>query len=472
MRLLRSLRFRLAAWYCVALALGLALIGVMLFALARHHVLRHYDGPLQSKGEKVFRILNGQKPGRDLSPDQMGAINQIGRLVLVEGHDKGRQVIYYWPEMATRDLDAYLKQMRLEGRTGPAFETFEHRGIRWRVHSRPYRLQDGRAGSILIIEDLRDVQAMIRRLLLDYLSLAAIGILISFYGSYWLSGRALKPVFRIIDAAKEIEASNLHQRLPHSGLDCEIGSLVDTLNRMFERLEASFEAMKRFTADASHELRSPLATVRNTIDVTLAKPRTPEEYQAAMRSNGEEIDRIRAIVEDLLLFARADAGRLSLKLNPVQLDGIVEAQVEAHQFQAEERNIRLDLKHLVPDEMAGDERWLHQVLGNLLDNALKYTPEGGEVTVDMGRVGQAIQVRVHDSGPGIPEADLDRVFERFFRSDPSRSRANVPGLGLGLAIASWVVKEHGGTIKASNRPQGGSTFTVAFPVMATQGRPS
>ena len=183
-----------------------------------------------------------------------------------------------------------------------------------------------------------------------------------------------------------------------------------------------------------------------------------------MRSNGEEIDRIRTIVEDLLLFARADAGRLALKLSPVQLDAVVEAQVEAHQFQAEERHIELGIDTLVPDEIAGDERWLHQVVGNLLDNAIKYTPEGGNVSVAMRNVGQAVQVQVHDSGPGIPEADLDRVFERFFRSDPSRSRANVPGLGLGLAIAAWVVKEHGGTIKASLRPEGGTTFTVEFPL--------
>ena len=221
--------------------------------------------------------------------------------------------------------------------------------------------------------------------------------------------------------------------------------------------------MKRFTADASHELRGPLATVRNTIDVTLEQPRSLEEHQAAMQSIGEEVDRIRSIVEDLLFLARADSGRVVMKWTPVRLDHIVEAQVEAHQFQAEERDIELRIRGLIPDEIVGDERWLHQVLGNLLDNALKYTPHGGAVSVDMKRRDGWLQLLVHDSGPGIPDEDLGKVFERFFRSDPSRSRSNVPGVGLGLAIVAWVMKEHGGSIKASNRSEGGATFTVEFP---------
>lgn len=462
----RSLRFQLAAWYSVALAAGLLLIGLLLFAMARYNMLRHYDGPLKSRGEKVLRILNGQESGHDLSPKQMEAINQVGRLVLVEGSGANRQVIYHWPEISTADLELQLNRMNLEPPSPPTFETLYRRGVRWRIFSLPYLLKNGRKGAILIIEDLGDVQATIRQLLIDYVSLAALGLIVSFYGSYWLSGRALRPIFRIIDAAKEIEASNLDQRLPEPGLDCEVGSLVDTLNRMFGRLEASFESMKRFTADASHELRSPLATVRNTIDVTLEQPRTPEQYQAAMRSNGEEVDRIRTIVEDLLLFARADAGKLALRIGPIQLDSIVEAQVEAHQFQAEGRNLNLQIHHLVPEEITGDERWLHQVVGNLLDNAIKFTPVGGAISVDMQHLVQesAVRITVSDTGPGIPEADLQRVFERFFRADPSRSRANVPGLGLGLAIAAWVVKEHGGSLRASNRPEGGTTFTLDLPI--------
>lgn len=463
MKVSRTLRFRLAAWYCLALSLGLGVIGVLLFALARHHMLRHYDGPLQARADKAIHILQAQAANRDLSPDQMEAINQIGRLVIVQGRGEGRQVIYFWPEMTTEDLAYHLRRMDLDHRAEAGFETLERQGVRWRLHTVPFHIEGGRDGWVVIVEDLRDVQAMIRRLLLDYLVLAILGLLVSFYGSYWLSGQALQPMVEIIGAAKAIEASNLHQRLPNPGLEGEVGTLVETLNRMFARLEASFEAMKRFTADASHELRSPLATIRNTIDVALEQPRTPEECQATIASIGEEVDRIRAIVDDLLLFARADSGKLSMALVPMRLGTIVEAQVEAHQFQAEERGITLTLGDLAQDPIAGDERWVHQVVCNLLDNALKFTPEQGQVSVEMRSSGTSVEVLVHDTGPGIPAEDLERIFDRFFRSDPSRSRSNVPGLGLGLAIASWVVKEHGGSLRAANRPQGGSTFTVTFP---------
>jgi two-component system OmpR family sensor kinase len=273
-------------------------------------------------------------------------------------------------------------------------------------------------------------------------------------------------VVRIIALTKKIEASRLDQRLPHPGVNDEIGRLVDTLNRMIARLETSFAAVNRFTADASHELRSPLATVRNTVDLALERPRSAEEQTAAFASIGEEIDRIRSLVEDLLLLARADSGRLVMQMGAVRLGEIVEAQVETHQALAQERNINLRLHRRMDDPIPGDERWLHQVVCNLLDNALKYTPEGGTVSVDMQRVDRVVRCTVSDTGPGIREADLERVFERFFRSDPSRSRTNVPGLGLGLSIAAWVVGEHRGMIRAANEPGGGARFTVDLPVEA------
>lgn len=468
MRINQSLRFRLTAWYCFALSGGLVLFGLLLFTLARRNMLRHYDQPLKARAEKVIAVLEAHETSQTFTQQQLEDLDQIGRNILFEPKPEGSTVMFHWPEMTRQDLELQLQRMDLTHRNKATYETLEHRGIRWRIYSSPFRLKRGRVGWVLIVEDLRDLQAMIRRLLLDYISLALIGILVSFFGSYWLSGRGLAPLLRITEMARAIEASNLHERLPVSGMKGEIGALVKTLNRMFQRLDTSFETMQRFTADASHELRSPLATVRNTIDVTLEQARTVEEHEAALHSLGEEVDRIRSIVEDLLLFARADSGRLIMRMSPIGLDGVVEAQVEARQFQAEERHISLKVASLIRDEIEGDERWLHQVLGNLLDNALKFTPAGGTVTVDMKRRGAFIQVMVHDTGPGIPEEDLTRIFDRFFRSDPSRSRANVPGVGLGLSIVAWVVREHDGTVQASNRPEGGATFTLEFPREATR----
>lgn len=164
------------------------------------------------------------------------------------------------------------------------------------------------------------------------------------------------------------------------------------------------------------------------------------------------------------MLARADSGRVVMQMSPVSLAFILEAQVEAYLPKAQERNIRLELGTLLPDEIRGNERWLLQVAGNLLGNAINYTPVGGTVSVAMTRLKEAVQFSVSDTGPGIPEEDLERVFERFFRSDPSRSWGHVQGQGLGLAIVAWVVGEHGGRIWASNRPEGGATFTVSLPL--------
>ncbi|MDR3682166.1 MAG: HAMP domain-containing sensor histidine kinase, partial [Geothrix sp.] len=322
----------------------------------------------------------------------------------------------------------------------------------------------GRVWKIRILEELGNVRRALRKLRIAFFHLVLFSILTSFIGGLILSTKALSPVSNIIGLANEIEASVLSRRLPHPGVDDEIGRLVDTLNHMLARIEASFEAMKRFTSDASHELRSPLATIRNTVDVTLSRPRSGEEKDAALQSIGEEVDRIRTLVDDLLLLARADAGRMVMQMKPVSLAFLLEAQVDAHQARAQARDMRLELGALLPDEILGDERWLLQVVGNLLDNAIKYTPVGGTITVDMARTAEVLRFSVSDTGPGIPEDELERVFERFFRSDPSRSRGHVPGLGLGLAIASWVVQEHLGTIQASNRPEGGATFTVSLPL--------
>jgi two-component system OmpR family sensor kinase len=284
-----------------------------------------------------------------------------------------------------------------------------------------------------------------------------------------LSGRALKPISNIIDLANRIEPKELSRRLPQPSVDDEVGRLVATLNHMLARIEDSFEAMKRFTSDASHELRSPLATLRNLVDVTLEHPRSGEEKEAALRSIGEEVDRIRTLVEDLLLLARADSGRVVMQMKPVSLAFILEAQVEAYQAQAQARLTSLACGSLLPDEVLGNERWLMQVVGNLLGNAINYTPMGGSITVDMARATNSLQFSVSDTGPGLPEEDLERVFERFFRTDPSRSRGHVQGQGLGLAIAAWVVGEHQGSIRASNRPEGGAKFTVTLPLVGPQG---
>ena len=468
-RFTRTLRFRLTAWYCIALAGGMIVFGGVLLGMAEKHLMTSHDEAMSFRGASALQILANHGPGRDFSEWQKQKLAQLGKVAVAQKIAGVDLIVYESPELFNASIMNRISALPTGEGEPNALKTFVEKGDYWRILIVHEHSPTGRHNTLWIIEELGAVDATLKRLRLAFFHLVPVGLLVSFLGGFLLSGRALSPIARIIALTKEIEAHKLDQRLPHPGVDDEIGQLVDTLNWMIVRLESSFEAMKRFTADASHELRSPLATIRNTIDVTLAKARTPQEQETALQSIGEEVDRIRTLVEDLLLLARADSGRMVMQMKPVCLDCIVEAQVEAHQSQAEARDIHLETLTVQPNEILGDERWLHQVVGNLLDNALKFTLPGGRVTVAMERREDTLNIAVSDSGPGIPEEDLERVFERFFRSDPSRSRVHVPGLGLGLAIAAWVVGEHKGTIRAANRPEGGATFTVAFPLGAAHG---
>jgi heavy metal sensor kinase len=475
MRFTHTLRFRLTAWYCLALALGLVVFGVVLLSLASNHLLNNHDEAMNLKGFAVSHVLDQDFVGTDLTPSQRENFMRLGRVAIALIDHGIERMVYRDPDLFNAPVLA--PSPTLDDEDGaPAgnghFVTVVEGGDYWRIFTLYHRDPGGRVWKIQILEELGNVRRALRRLRTAFLHLVPIGILVSLIGGLLLSGKALAPVSNIIGLANEIEASVLSRRLPHPGVDDEIGRLVDTLNHMLTRIEASFEAMKRFTSDASHELRSPLTTIRNTVDVTLARPRSGEEKDAALQSIGEEVDRIRTLVDDLLLLARADAGRLVMQMKPVSMAFILEAQAEAHQPQAQARDMRLEIGPLLPDEILGDERWLLQVVGNLLDNAIKYTPVGGTITIGMARTSKALLFSVSDTGSGIPEDELERVFERFFRSDPSRSRGQVPGLGLGLAIASWVVKEHLGTIQASNRPEGGATFTVTLPLAKARDLPA
>lgn len=463
LRFTRTLRFRLTAWYGLALALGLCVFGVVLMGLAERHLLYNHDEAMTFRAHAAIYILEQPSQGQALSPKQLDQLSRLGRVAIEQSMRGKTGFIYRSPEL----LNAPVLARATEDQEGPQghghFSTVIQSGDYWRIYTLHLRNAEGQETTIRVLEELGNVESSLSRLKLAFFHLAPIGVLISILGALVISTKALAPLSNIIDLADKIRPDGLSRRLPHPGVEDEIGRLVRTLNRMIGRIQNSYDAMKRFTSDASHELRNPLATLRNTVDVTLEMPRTSEEKDAALQSIGEEVDRVRNLVEDLLLLARADSGRIVMEMKPVSLAFLLEAQVEAYEPQAQERGIRLEMGTLIPDEVLGNERWLLQVVGNLLSNAINYTPSGGTVTVTMARGEKALCFSVLDTGPGLPEEDLDRVFDRFFRSDPSRSWGHVQGHGLGLAIVAWVVKEHQGHIEASNRLEGGARFTVTLP---------
>jgi heavy metal sensor kinase len=283
---------------------------------------------------------------------------------------------------------------------------------------------------------------------------------------YWLSGRSLAPVNRIIETAGLIGAQNLSSRLGVPKARDELRRLTETLNAMLGRIEASFKRITQFTADASHDLRTPVAVIRATAEITLRKPRSQEEYRRALSTILETSVDTTELIENLLTLARADAGAAGMEMRPLDL--------AAHVQKARERAALLGLEKALdvtattppgPVWVKADAIAIDRLLLILLDNAVKYTPTGGRCEIALCQSQNHAQITVRDSGVGIPETELKNIFDRFYRVDRARSR-NKGGAGLGLAIARWIAEMHGGTIAAESKVGAGSEFQIKLPAGA------
>ncbi len=284
-------------------------------------------------------------------------------------------------------------------------------------------------------------------------------------GGHWIAGRMVRPINRIADTAATISAVRLDQRIETAGLETELIPLAGVLNQTFERLQHSFAQLTQFTADASHELRTPLAVIQAQAELALLQPRTTEQYQDTVKTCLQSAERMRGLVDALLLLARGDAQQLRLTLARIDLRDVAGEACAQLQTKADTAGVRLicDLPQQ-PVRLQGDAPLLGQIAANLLSNGIQHTPRGGTVRI-LITADNAPQMQVSDSGCGIAAEHLPRIFDRFYRVDESRGRRQ-GGNGLGLAICSRLAALHGATIRCQSAPGEGSVFTVEFPVTA------
>lgn len=278
---------------------------------------------------------------------------------------------------------------------------------------------------------------------------------------YWLARRALQPLEQMALRAEQITPDRLHERLPvdESG---ELGHLAQVFNKTLGRLEQSFEQLKRFTSDASHELRTPLTAIRSVGEVGLQKNASREEYRDIIGSMLEEVNRLTRLIDNLLTISRADSGHLALNQTAFSAMSLIREAVELIEILADEKKQHVSIRGTSHDQLYGDRLFLRQALVNILDNAVKYSPEGGSISVSVESTGGRVVITVADSGPGIAAEHRPKVFERFYRVDKARSR-NAGGAGLGLAIAQWAVRAHRGELTADQNKDGGCIFRMEFP---------
>ena len=328
----------------------------------------------------------------------------------------------------------------------------------------------GPAGSLAVqaTVSLVNVDHALRKLLMVFLTIGPLAVAGALVGGYVLARQALAPVDRMAATAAEITATRLDRRVDAPNDQDELGRLARTFNDMIARLQRSFEEVKRFTADAAHELRTPLAMIQSEAEVALRSPRDPERDAQVLEDILEEVERLGRLVTQLLFLCREDTGLATGQRKPVRLDEVIRDVADHMQVVAREKGIELEVRLEEPCRVLGDEDRLRQVFFNLIDNALKYTTAGGKITVQGEAPDGQVRVTVADTGIGIPSEHLPRVFDRFFRVDPSRS-PEMGGTGLGLAICRSIVEAHGGRVELDSAVGRGTRVSLLLTTRARNG---
>lgn len=452
----RSIRWNLIAWQAVVLGTVVAGFGATLFFRVRYATLEQVDADLLGAAEVVVARLQQAGPVGPLEiPDaykhRFGEAPADAPYLVVYDAD-GR--VQFASDAVPADLPP-----------APAFPPTEStrpfygrsRGLFREV------VVPGPSGSQVLVGRRigRERNEFMR--LLWWLTATGLGIVaLGLTWAWFLSRRVLAPVEEMTRIAERISASNLSQRIDHSTIKTELDRLAQVLNRMFERLQASFERQARFTADASHELRTPLSVVVAQSELALAKQRSPEEYQEALEACYRAAKRMESLVDGLLLLARSDAGQLELHREPVALRQVIENSLALLKPMADQRRIELkcDLEAV---QVAGDAERLGQIVTNMVNNAIAYNREGGHVRLRLVVEEHDAVLTIADTGIGIEENDLPRVYDRFYQVDKART-GNRSGVGLGLAICHEIVRSHGGGIAVSSVVGEGTTFTVRLPL--------
>jgi two-component system, OmpR family, sensor kinase len=324
----------------------------------------------------------------------------------------------------------------------------------------------GRPIGTLQVAASMDVVDLARRALLDIIViLAAASMVVAAAASWFAIGRALSPLSTVTETALQISrADDLSQRIPNPGSkQDETGRFIDAFNETLERLEHIFASQQRFLADVSHELRTPLTVIKGNVDLMRRIKQVDEE---SLDTIEDEADRLTRLVGNLLLEAQAESGKLPLYFAPVELDTLLLEVFKEMRVLARDR-VNIKLTEIDQIIVNGDRDRLKQVLINLVSNAIKYTPKGGDVYLSLGKIGENARLIVHDTGQGIAMEDLPHIFERFFRAEKSRTRSKTSGFGLGLSIAYWIVNHHGGRIEVDSSENKGATFCIYLPILKT-----
>jgi two-component system OmpR family sensor kinase len=500
LRIPPGIRTQLALWYTSVSALLLLLFGITFYWALQASLASSLDMTLQMRSQQIAEGVD-ERQGKLTVGDIVDELPELdATAALIDSSDDTNMSIT--PTATTTDTDGdndepintrnvqsslYIRVLDAKGQvvyTTTSFNTLQLprssvldplKGHPWRgtvkdVHGEEIRVystmlldQSHIDGVVQVGQSLEVLNGRLSDIVWGLILITPIVLLFSAAVCYWLAGRAFRPIQRLAHTAREIEASDLHRRVPVPRPHDEVRDLALIFNQMVERLEHAFVQQRRFVADASHELRTPVAVIRNMTEVALSHPAESEDYVAVLREINVETERLGLLISDLLTLARADEGQVLFDHDAVRLDLLVTDVIESMEPLAMERHIDLSAGELQPATVVGDAARLIQVIMSLVDNAITYTNPGGKVTLSVVIDDDMALLSVRDTGIGIAPEDQKHIFERFYRADPARSRA-AGGSGLGLSIVDWIVKAHNGSVRVESQVGRGSTFIVSLPL--------
>ena len=436
-----SLRLRLTLLYSALFSLLFVVFGVLLYGVLSHSLNARLDDMLASEADTAaslfadeYHEMGGQAgtAAREVVSD----MKLHGDLVVVI---EGDRVLASTAPIALADLSSPNRRI--------AERRVAIEGVAYRV------------AIVASLDPIRAELALVRRAIAIGLPLA---LALAGIGAWLLATRALRPLASMAAQARRITESSLDTRIAVADAAAELEILIASFNDLLSRLDRSFDTMRRFVADASHELRTPVSVIRGEAGVALSRERSPAEYRESLAVVLDESRRLSALIDDLLNLARADSGRVQLEARDFYLNELLAECCGRVRAPVAARNLTLECLPAADLQYRGDEPLLRRLILNLLDNAIRYTPPGGRVTAALEITETGVHIRVADTGIGIPPEHASRVFERFYRADEARSR-EAGGFGLGLAIVKWIAEAHRGAVECATAPGAGSTFTVTLP---------
>ncbi len=463
----RSFRRQLALRVAVTMTVGVGAVAALSFYVLRVSLDRELNVSIVNVASIQASSLTEDPTGVmrfhewELTPEEAASIRDLNRYAQVWDGD-GQSLLR--TQYITEDLPLDTVALRRAAEGDLVWTEGEFQGIPIRILYYPLeRLGDLHPRHVLQVAaplETRDRMLLIAGALL-------LGIVVTtgagtFVGGWWLAKSAVRPVDRIIDQAEGIGRGSQSRQIEAYADTREYHRLVQVLNEMLSRLDAAIESQRRFTADASHELRSPLTALRGELEVSRRRERSPQEYARVIDSALEEVERLSRISEDLLTLTRSEAGAVILQVRDLCLAERARGAANRLERQAGEKGITVTVRGEA--EASLDPDLMDRVIWNLLDNAIKFTPRGGQVSLEVRQEKDAVILEVSDTGPGISDEQLPRIWERFFRADESRTHADgSAGTGLGLAIVRAIVRLHGGEAFAENQSGGGALFRSRLP---------